>query len=42
MRIGTDLYEEAHRIAEMRGQTVDDVVARVLRKYAQGRTRPRD
>jgi hypothetical protein len=43
VRIGVDpdLYDEARRIADLRGQSVDEVVARALRSYARGRLRPR-
>jgi len=36
------LYEAARLIADLRGERVEDVVARALRGYAQGRKRPRD
>ncbi len=42
VRVDSDLYEAVLRIADMRSETVDDVVVRALRKYARGRTRPRD
>jgi hypothetical protein len=40
--VETTLYESARLIAELRGESVDDVVARALRSYARGRRRPRD
>jgi len=36
------LYESARLIADLRSERVEDVVARALRTYAQGRKRPRD
>jgi hypothetical protein len=41
VRIDTDVYQAACRIADMRGETTDGVVSRALRRYARGRTRPR-
>lgn len=40
--VGSDLYDEARRIANLRGENLDEVVARALRAYARGRLRPRD
>jgi hypothetical protein len=40
--VQADLYDAARQIADMRGETVEDVAVQVLRKYARGRTRPRD
>jgi hypothetical protein len=34
-------YEAARRVAELRGETVDDVVRRALKAYARGRRRSR-
>ncbi len=42
VHVETTLYESARLIAELRGESVDNVVARALRSYARGRRRPRD
>jgi hypothetical protein len=42
VRVETTLYESARLIADLRGESVESVVARALRVYAQGRRRPRD
>ena len=42
VHVDTTLYESARLIAELRGESVDNVVARALRSYARGRRRPRD
>lgn len=42
IHVDTTLYESARLIAELRSESVDNVVARALRSYARGRRRPRD
>jgi hypothetical protein len=39
--VDAQLYDAALRIAELRGQRIEDVVARALKQYARGRSRPR-
>jgi hypothetical protein len=39
--VDAQLYDAALRIAQLRGQSVEDVVARALKTYARGRNRPR-
>lgn len=41
VRVDSALYDAAHSIAALRDETVDEVVARALKRYARGRTPPR-
>lgn len=41
VRIDGRLHQAAGHIAGLRGERVEDVVARILKGYARGRRRPR-
>jgi hypothetical protein len=40
--VDAELYAAARHIADLRSESVDAVVTKLLRRYARGRARPRD